>query len=106
MAWEDRNGRRYYYRKRRVGGKVRSEYIGSGPLAEAIAAMDEQERRERERHRQEERQEQEAIEELLAEVGGVQEIIRALTRAMLLVEGCHTHHGTWRRKRDLVGAGR
>jgi hypothetical protein len=40
MAWEERNGRMYYYRKRREGGRVVSEYVGAGIGAEAIATMD------------------------------------------------------------------
>src|SRR5262249_43390625 len=36
-----------YFRSRRVGGKVVSEYVGSGPLARAAAAVDEAARQER-----------------------------------------------------------
>ncbi|MGI8923510.1 MAG: hypothetical protein ACR2HJ_05630 [Fimbriimonadales bacterium] len=38
MGWETRrNGRSYYYAKMRIGGKVSSIYIGTGPQAELIA---------------------------------------------------------------------
>ena len=33
MAWEERNGKSYYYQKRREGDRVVSEYIGTGELA-------------------------------------------------------------------------
>lgn len=41
MGWEDRKDYRYYYRKRRVGDRVVSEYVGTGPLAELVALNDE-----------------------------------------------------------------
>lgn len=37
MGWEYRAGRKYYYRKRREDGRVVSEYVGAGPLAELTA---------------------------------------------------------------------
>ena len=37
MGWETRKGRRYYYQKVRIGGKVSSRYIGTGVLAELLA---------------------------------------------------------------------
>jgi len=33
MGWEERRGRKYFYRKRRNGGRVVSEYLGAGPDA-------------------------------------------------------------------------
>ena len=59
MGWEKRKGSsgRYYTRSRREGGRVVREYIGCGPVAEAIAALDVEERWLREeqdrRHREE-----------------------------------------------------
>ena len=106
MAWEDRGGRSYYYRKVRRGGRVVSEYVGTGPLAEALVRLDQLDRQKRERERDLERRERERIEKLDRMVEDVQDVARALTRAMLLVEGYHTHKGTWRKQRDLVGADR
>jgi len=40
MGWEQRRGRSYYYRNLREGGRVRSEYIGGGTLAELCAEHD------------------------------------------------------------------
>ena len=42
MPWELRRGRRYYYRGRRVNGKVVKQYFGAGPAAVAAAAEDAQ----------------------------------------------------------------
>ena len=40
MAWVRRGRKLYYYRTRRVGGRVLREYLGSGPEAELAAALD------------------------------------------------------------------
>ena len=40
MAWEARGNKSYYYRKRRIGRRVVSEYVGSSETAELIAGMD------------------------------------------------------------------
>ena len=100
MAWEERNGKRYYYRKRRVGKTVLSEYVGAGIGAEATATLDQIDREkeklarlqmqdEREQHMKEE---QGAIE--------VFELTRLLTRAVLLLAGYHPHKGQWRKKNN------
>lgn len=39
MGWEARKKRLYYYEARRENGRVVKQYIGTGPLAEAIAAL-------------------------------------------------------------------
>ena len=39
MGWETRGNGKYYYRKRRIGDKVVSEYVGTGPGAELIAEL-------------------------------------------------------------------
>jgi hypothetical protein len=45
MGWETRRGRRYYYRKERVNGRVRSIYFGSGGRALLAAHEDAEKRR-------------------------------------------------------------
>jgi hypothetical protein len=95
MGWEQRGNTRYYYRKRREGDCVVSEYVGTGEVAEAIAALD---ARDRDR-RQLERQKQAALQALDAEVDEVCDLIRILTRGFLLATGYHTHKGQWRKTR-------
>ena len=100
MAWEKRNGRKYYYRKRREGGRVVSEYVGAGIGAEAIATIDKvnqgKQRTARQRRQREKiqymKEEREAIE--------VIELTRLLTRAALLLSGYHLHKGQWRKRQD------
>ncbi len=40
MAWEQRSGKKYYYRSYRVNGRVVKEYFGAGPIAELAASED------------------------------------------------------------------
>ena len=95
MGWEQRRGKRYYYRKRREGGRVVSEYFGAGLRAEQVAARDEQARRQRaeERARLTEHKQAEKV------LDEYQTLAEALTRATLIGEGYHTHKGEWRKKR-------
>ena len=89
----------YYYRKRRIGDKVISEYMGSGDLAFLAGIYDERERAEREAKRQQLRQlrtEATNTDRMLAELAG---IVDTFVSASLIVEGYHQHKGQWRRKR-------
>jgi hypothetical protein len=47
MAWEQRRGQFYYYRKVREGWRVRSKYVGSGIVAQICAGDDDDKRRDR-----------------------------------------------------------
>ncbi|MGB5934011.1 MAG: hypothetical protein WBH57_13220 [Anaerolineae bacterium] len=99
MAWEKRRGKEYYYRKRRIGGRVMSKYVGTGPLAEAAAAHDELTRQAQEEKRElfrRERERQHAIDE---GVDRACRLIRNLVYATLLLNGYHTHKGEWRKRR-------
>jgi len=99
MGWEERRGRRYYYRKRRVAGRVVSVYLGQGAGVSILSQLDDVERLERQEARQEEQARRAVLcreDEDLAELAGLTE---AFAAAALLLAGCHTHKGTWRRKR-------
>lgn len=41
MAYEERNGRLYFYKKERIGKRVVSTYYGTGEIAEFAALADE-----------------------------------------------------------------
>lgn len=101
MGWERRaRGGFYYVRKRREGQRVLSEYVGAGPGAELVAALDAVDRAGQvaeiaARRADEKRwnQEDEAISELCGAAD------RA-AQATLLLAGYHRHHrGEWRRRR-------
>jgi len=47
MAWEERNGRHYFYRKVWTRGSCQSNYVGCGEFAQAIATLEEHNRQQR-----------------------------------------------------------
>ncbi len=95
MAWEQRNNRRYYYRKRRVGRRVVSEYVGSGELAEMAAALRALERDSRLARRRR----WAAIRAFDAQVDRACDLVQALAHGALLVTGHRLHKGQWRKSR-------
>jgi len=100
MGWEKRPGGRYYYRKVRRGGRVVSEYVGTGVMAQAIAELLEEDRLERElerRQREREREDFAATDRMLA---AREDTVRALVRGFLVAYGYHTHKGQWRKRRE------
>jgi hypothetical protein len=99
MAWENRGNARYYYRSRRVGTKVRRDYVGAGPLGQLSAELDQRRRREREA-------DQATWADFLARVQAADAKHDDLSRhcqllalAVLLAHGLHNHRGEWRRRR-------
>jgi nucleotide-binding universal stress UspA family protein len=95
MAWEQRGSRNYYYRKRRLGDQVVSEYIGAGELAGHAAALDALERQ----LRRAERKAWQSRRSFDAQIDELCDLISALASATLLAAGYHRHKGQWRRNR-------
>ena len=96
MAWETRGKRDYLYRKKRVNGRVKSEYIGTGFQAELIARMEAIEAQQAELVRDAERSErhqQDAIDTAIKQHGGK---LRRLVNAVLVAAGYHQHKRRWR----------
>ncbi len=100
MAWEDRNGNRYYYRKRRIGDRVVSEYMGGGELASLFVMIDEGEQERRQWEREATRAERQEQQELDHQVDEVISLARTLADATLLAAGYHRHKGQWRKRRE------
>lgn len=104
MGWETRrNGKRYYYEKKRENGKVVSRYIGAGRLAPLVAEIN-QIRKER---RQQERWEAQRARNEFAELAATPEDLTLLLEqaqsaaaAALVAAGYHQHKRQWRKKRD------
>ena len=99
MAWETRNGNRYYYRSVRGGEKVRKEYVGTGPLALLAAKADEEALTAHRERRERERAELERLEALAAPVRELDEKAEVLARACLVAAGYRRRKGQWRMAR-------
>lgn len=102
MALETRGsgGRTYYYRKRKVDGRVVSEYVGSGLLATLEASRMAQERRERATVAAAERAERERMRAAEADLDALCSLADAVAITALLDAGYHRHHrGEWRKRR-------
>jgi hypothetical protein len=105
MGWENRNGKSYYYRKERKGGRVRSVYVGSGETARLIAQLDDLHSEEREDKRALARIERERWQEQDRELDRVCALIKNFTTGALLAAGFHTHKRQWRRRKEVSDDG-
>jgi hypothetical protein len=99
MAWCERGQRKYFYRSKRINGKPRRLYLGSGAAGERAARQDEQRRRER-------RAADAAWEAELAELREIDALVERFCRmtdlllaAALMAANYHKHGGEWRLSR-------
>ena len=99
MGWETRGNGSYYYRKVRDGGRVVSEYIGAGVLAEALADLDADTRADVAAARAAWSKTVQAERRHDAVLAEAEATARALTSAVLIAEGYHTHRRQWRKVR-------
>lgn len=100
MAWEERNGKSYYYRKRREGGRVVSEYIGTGYAADLVAQLDQIEQQRQTEAREQWHRQQAKQTVLDSEIAEYTRLVQTLTAAVLLAGGCHRPKRQWRVKRE------
>ena len=96
MAWETRrNGQTYYYAKKRVDGKVVSQYIGKGLLAELHeedVLMSQIEKTSLREGRRE-------IEETEIMLDQLNNLIQQALEDRLFLYGFRNYKGQWRRRR-------
>lgn len=100
MGWERRGNFSYYYRKRRVGSRVQSTYVGRDKVALAISDLDAMQRQEAQVTRKVRQRELIALKEQDLAIEGLCQLNVLLTEAALIAAGFHIHHRQWRRKRD------
>jgi hypothetical protein len=99
MCWEKRGAREYYYRKSKVGGRVISEYIGCGSLAQSVSLNIEKAKAYRERSLNLQKKVIQVEADLSQEIHQCRLLTSTLTEAILLISGYHSHKGEWRKKR-------
>ncbi len=99
MAWEARGNNSYYYRKRRIGRRVVSAYVGSSETAGLIARLDALDREQRAAQRLMDAVDRDAC--ALTDQDGalLADLLATLTRAVLITNGFHQHKRQWRRRR-------
>ena len=100
MGWETRGERSYFYKKVRRGGRVLSEYIGTGPLAEFMASKTIEKRFRRVTEGEAEQAQREALEAIERPLVEWCNQVEVFTRAVLEAAGYHRHaRGRWRKRR-------
>jgi len=100
MGWEDRNGKQYYYRKRRDGRRVVSVYIGCGFMGEFAEDMDIIDRGENQQARELWQATKQSADAIASQARQVEKVTQAMTRAAFMLAGYHTHKRQWRKRRD------
>jgi hypothetical protein len=99
MAWERRGSNLYYYQSKRVDGRVRKKYVGTGEVAQAVAYADEAIRRSRVVQSERARVELEEARTLASAGEELWEAAEILAVAQLVAAGYHRHKGEWRMRR-------
>ncbi len=91
----------YFYRKRWKGGRVVSEYMGTGPLGELAALHQEIDNGRRLAKKEAHEQERRSV--ILAEqaLGEIHQLTALLVKVQMLASGYHQHKGTWRKRRII-----
>jgi hypothetical protein len=105
MAWEERAGRRYYYRKVRKGGRVFSVYEGGGLGGKLAEARDAERRKERGRETRILRAELARQDAIDGKIDAAWLIVESAAREALESAGYHSHKREWRLRRDATKAG-
>ena len=101
MAWEVRGTRRYYYRKVRLGGRVRSIYVGTEEAAGAVVRRKEEQRERDKLLRDEFEPRRAAIAACMAAVAAANQAIEDLLWASMLSRGYHKNKDhEWRKRRE------
>ena len=100
MAWKTRNGRPYYYRSVRRAGRVRSEYVGNGPLAELASLVDRADKQGRDEAAGAWRRERAVLDAEDRCRAATFAAVEIIARIALELAGFHRHkRGEWRRRR-------
>lgn len=102
MGLERRGNGLYFYRKRRIGNRVISEYCGAGTLANCFYILDQQRQEEewteKETKKRSFEAEKQIEDELDSEIESVFGCVKTIEDALFLINGYHVHSRQWRRK--------
>ena len=102
MAWEYRHGktRQYFYKSRKINGKVVKDYYGRGLIAEIFSALD----AERKWQREQARIARERQDEIDRQVDEFCRAVDGMATGFLVSQGFYRHKGNrshWRKRRGF-----
>lgn len=101
MGIETRHdGKLYYYKKRRVGDRVISEYVGGGLVVDLQQKRAEIDKEIRQARVAQLRATRMSLAELDKALDEFCDTVDTLTTAVLISMGFHQHKGQWRRRRN------
>jgi hypothetical protein len=95
-------GRRYYYQRKRVNGRIEYTYYGAGPATPLMAEIDQLDRERRQQERWEAQMACNEFNELAATPEHITQQLEQAKRAAaqaLVAAGYHQHKRQWRKKR-------
>jgi len=99
MAWERRGDQTYYYRSRKIGGRVVKEYIGGGLAGTLAEREDAMRRRTRDAERAALQADRDAFNAATVAHEELSRAADALLTAALIAAGYHRHdRGPWRKR--------
>ena len=99
MSWEQRGNRTYYYRSRKIAGRVVKEYVGGGLAGMLAEQEDEARRRKRDAECVALQADRDAFEAAVAAHDAFARAADALMTAALVAAGYHRHdRGQWRKR--------
>lgn len=100
MAWETRGNNQYYYRGRRVNGRVVKTYYGNGDDACKRSQFETQQKLRDLVIRQHINAEKESLDALDRDVAEQSDMAELVARLALVEKGFHLHQrGEWRKRR-------
>ena len=99
MAWVNIDGRRYYRRSKRIGGRVVTEHVGGGKIGELMAMMDDSERIDRRIEADFKRADRDVFGFHVRDVFGIGQFLGDLFTVLANQCGFHQHRRQWRRTR-------
>lgn len=98
MAWEKRGNKSYLYRKRRIRGKVKSVYAGSGDAAVLLDRLENRQRALKKIEKEDlirERLKADSLDKLIDSISAFN---KSMVDALFLLNGYHQHKRQWRKK--------
>jgi hypothetical protein len=100
MAWEQRGSHHYYYRSRKIGGRVVKEYVGAGVAGQQAEREDETRRLKQASERAALLMDRNTFDSASAAHIELSRTADAILTATLLAAGYHRHdRGKWRKRR-------